>query len=267
MGRILGGVFLLGIGLLLGGLGLARTVEAPRNQAYVPDDRGDWFVDLAGPAAVAGCGLGLICWGVSGVSQKKRLRQLEAVFHHAPLSGAATSGEQTIATLIADETEKRYYQRGQVAAVTDRRLLFLRPRAAFGSRSLESHYSVESIDIAEITEVRHKKAFAVGPMVVGLVMIGIAVAVAWAGLTVRLIGPGVVFIPLMTAPLGLALTFGVRRRTIAFATKYGELRWRSGPMQIRKTSPQVQQVCEFFLARQIPVRGFDNLPDAATRRA
>ena len=234
-------------------------------------------------------GGGLLWWGLRAVRAKRLARALAIVFEKAGKAKASlaevstpsaapealpadtgtgpvaygvhlSEGEEVVANLIPENTERLYYHRGQVAGVTQQRLLFVLPRRAIASKALDKYYSIESILLSDVREVSHKKSIALGGMVVGLILIGLAIFVAYAGVTGQIIGPGVVFIPLVAVSAGFSLALGVRRRVITFSTIFGYLCWQSGPLEVKKTGVAASSIRELFDARQVPAHGFDEPP-------
>ena len=227
-------------------------------------------------------GAALFWWGRRAFRSKRRFRKLALAFGDT-LNAADTSlwdadgpsptheqsqiaygvplaaDEEIIVRLIPENSEKLYHHRGQVAAVTDRRLLFLLPQRAGVSKNLDDYYVVKSIPHEQVTEVSHRKGFALGGMLAGIILMGVAVGVALGGITGELIGPGVIFIPLLAGPSGLTLALGLRRRVLVFSTPYGDLHWQSGPMKVRKTQPMVAKVRDIYELRQTPVHGVSKM--------
>lgn len=157
--------------------------------------------------------------------------------------------EFLIATLVPDDPEHLYKHKNQVAAVTNKRLLFTRYTGV--SRSFEGSYAIDSIDLRHVARVRQITRLAIGGLLGGLFLIALGTWIAYGGATLQLIGPGVVFIPLLTIPAGLALILGLKRRVLQFETAKGSYKWKwtSDALAYRKTAGVATDICAYFDAR------------------
>lgn len=260
----------------------ALTVIAPAVRVLLGklDPAGIPFEASAIMLVIYGGGGGaLFLWGRQAVRSKRRFSELAAAFDDAPTASDACPSiaddssqphqscepssiaygvplavdEEVVVRLIPEDSGELYSHRGQIAAVTDRRLLFLLPQRAGVSKNLDDYYVVKSIPHEQVTEVFHHKTIAMGGMLAGIILMALAGFLAWGGITGEIIGPGVIFIPLVAAPAGITLALGLRRRVLVFSTPYGDLHWRSGPLELRKTRLMIAQLRDFFEARQMPV--------------
>lgn len=157
---------------------------------------------------------------------------------------ALDENEHIFASLVPDNPEQLYKHKNQVAAITNKRLLFSRYTGI--SSSFEGSYTIVSIDIRDVHRVRHVTRFSIGGLLVGLILLGIGIWVAYEGATLQLIGPGVVFIPLVAIPSGIALIFGLKRRVLLFDTPTARYRWISDPLAFRRTKEVAASVCGYF---------------------
>jgi hypothetical protein len=154
--------------------------------------------------------------------------------------------EYIVASLVPDEPGQLYKHKNQVAAITNKRLLFTRYISI--SRSFEGSYSIASIDIRDVHRVRHVTHFAIGGVLAGILSLLSGIYIAYAGATLQLIGPGVIFIPFAAIPAGIALIFGVKRRILIFETTKASYKWMSDPFAFRKTEEIAASVCKHFNA-------------------
>lgn len=159
---------------------------------------------------------------------------------------ALDADERIVASLVPDDPEHLYKHKNQIAAVTNKRLIFIRYTGI--SPSFEGSYALASIDIRIVTRVRHVTTFAIGGLLAGIIVFLAGIAVLCGGLTGELVGPGVIFIPLVAIPSGVALIFGLRRRTLVFETTTASHKWVSDPLAFRKTQDIAASVCEYFRA-------------------
>lgn len=152
--------------------------------------------------------------------------------------------EHIVASLVPDNPEQLYKHRNQVAALTNKRLLYT--RFIGHKRSLEDCYTIVSIDLQDVLRVRQEYHLAVGGLLVGIISLLTGIYIAYCGITFQLIGPGVIFIPLLMIPFGIALIFGLKRRVLVFETTIVNYKWMSGPLDFRKTGETAASVCEYF---------------------
>lgn len=142
--------------------------------------------------------------------------------------------ESVVANLVPDDVQELYDQRGQVAAITDRRLLFIQPRPPQSSWQYEwksdKFYSIESIELSEIREVSQKTtadlAYALGGVLFSI--IGCSSAYSW--LTGKLNEPGIVAtvaMPTIFIAFGMILILGVKRRVLTVIMDIWVFNWRS----------------------------------------
>jgi hypothetical protein len=161
--------------------------------------------------------------------------------------------------LVDEDANVLFAHRGQVVGVTNFRLLFAKSRQPFmggGGGALDSFYTIESLPLASVVRVHHKTTIELLGAMFGAAAVIIGLLIAYLGLTGEVVGPGVIFIPLLLIPFGIATIFSIRRRRIIFTTKLRSLRWLSGPLEIRKTRPLASQARELLMAQGIPVAGF-----------
>ena len=71
-----------------------------------------------------------------------------------------TDGENIIVSLVRDEPEQLYKHKNQIAAVTNKRLLYVKHTGI--ARSFEGSYTIQSIDLREVANVRQATRFAIG---------------------------------------------------------------------------------------------------------
>jgi hypothetical protein len=172
------------------------------------------------------------------------------------------NNENIVVALVPDDPEQLYKHRNQIAAITDKRILFIRYEGI--SRSFEGSYSIESLDVNEVREVKYSRRFAIGGLLVGVFLIILAGVIGYKGLKLELIGPGVIFIPIIAGCAGISLIFGVKRRILTFKTANKRYKWISSPMSFRKSSQLVKRVGDHFRSSGVSTIGFEGIDTNVT---
>ena len=157
---------------------------------------------------------------------------------------ALSEEEELVVSLVRDEPEQLYNHKNQIAAITNRRLLYIRHAGI--SRSFEGSYVIESIDLHHVNQVIQATYFAVGGLLAGIIAVFAAIYIAYLGATGQMIGPGVIFIPLVVIPAGIALIFGLKRRVLIFETGNRNYKWISAPFKFRESEQVARSACERF---------------------
>jgi hypothetical protein len=153
--------------------------------------------------------------------------------------------EQIVAAFVQDTPEQLSQHKNQIVAVTNKRLLYCR-KAGLAITSIEQSYDIDSIDIRTVRAVRLVKRFAIGGALAGLIALAVSCGIAYGGMTGKIVGPGVIFIPLFAIPTSLALIFGVKRRVLLFETTSGNYKWTLPPFASRKDVETATSLCEYF---------------------
>ena len=167
------------------------------------------------------------------------------------------NNENIVVALVPDDPEQLYKHRNQIAAITDKRILFIRYKGI--SRSFEGSYTIESLDVDDVHEVKYTRRFAIGGLLVGAFLIIIAGVIGYKGLKFELIGPGVIFIPIIAGGAGIALILGVKRRVLTFKTAKTSYKWISSAMSFRETNQLVKRVGDHFRSRGVSTIGFEGV--------